>query len=113
MAINGYGRDMTFTRASLSALLLGYVATAAVAAPAVLEPSIDVAQLSEPAGRKGTRNYKADDLTATGPSSSTATKTDGLSFKDKLNQCMDTWDAGTHITKSKWREICKRQLEDQ
>jgi hypothetical protein len=25
---------------------------------------------------------------------------------------MNTWDTGTHITKSKWREICQRQLKD-
>lgn len=104
---------MTSVRASLLALLFGHVATAAVAATAVLEPTVDVAQLAEPTTRKGTRNYKAEDLTVPTSPTSTGTKTDGLSFKDKLNQCMDTWDAGTHITKSKWREICQRQLKEQ
>lgn len=103
---------MMLTRASLLALLVGHVATAAVAAPAVLEQTVDVAQLTEPSGRKGTRNYKADDLAAPALPPSATTKTEGLSVKDKLDQCMETWDAGTHITKSKWREICRRQLND-
>jgi hypothetical protein len=27
-----------------------------------------------------------------------------------MKSCIDTWDKGTHITKSRWREICQRTL---
>jgi hypothetical protein len=27
-----------------------------------------------------------------------------------MKSCMDTWDKGTHITKTRWREICQRTL---
>ena len=29
-----------------------------------------------------------------------------------LKDCMDTWDAKTHITKPRWREICSRTLTE-
>ena len=29
-----------------------------------------------------------------------------------LKDCMDTWDAKTHITKQRWREICSRTLTE-
>jgi hypothetical protein len=67
----------------------------------------DASTLVEPAQRKGTRNYRADGTTAT----DTTTTTTAASRDEKLSQCMDTWDKGTHITKSKWREICLRQLD--
>jgi hypothetical protein len=69
-------------------------------------------QIAEAAARKGTRSYRSDDAATAAPSAGTATKDDGPSNADKLTQCMDTWDAGTHITKSKWREICQRQLNE-
>lgn len=67
----------------------------------------DASTLVEPAQRKGTRNYRSDGTTAT----DTTTTTTAASRSEKLSQCMDTWDKGTHITKSKWREICLRQLD--
>jgi hypothetical protein len=67
----------------------------------------EASTLVEPAQRKGTRNYRADGTTAT----DTTTTTTAASRDEKLSQCMDTWDKGTHITKSKWREICLRQLD--
>ncbi|CAN1722997.1 exported protein of unknown function [Hyphomicrobium sp. 1Nfss2.1] len=63
--------------------------------------------LTDPGSRKGTRNYKAG-AEAVIPE----TESKGLSNKEKIAQCMDTWDTGTHITKSKWREICQRQLNE-
>jgi hypothetical protein len=69
----------------------------------------DASTLVEPAQRKGTRNYRADGTTA--PDTTTTTTTSAASRNEKLSQCMDTWDKGTHITKSKWREICLRQLD--
>lgn len=85
---------------------------ASFAAPVVAEATIDQAQLAEPAARKGTRNYRSGENEAPAPSATTTMKNDGLTDKDKLAQCMETWDTGTHITKSKWREICIRQLND-
>lgn len=85
---------------------------ASLAAPVVAEAIVDPAQLSEPAARKGTRIYRPGEDAAV-PTDATTARSDSLSVKDKLSQCMDTWDKGTHITKSKWREICQRQLSDQ
>jgi hypothetical protein len=38
-----------------------------------------------------------------------------LSFTEEFNRemkkCMDTWDAGTHMTRSQWRRVCHRNLE--
>jgi hypothetical protein len=89
------------------------IGAAAIAAPGVAEATVDVTQLTEPAARKGTRNYRDGEITAPAPADTTTTKNDGVSIDDKLTQCMETWDTGTHITKAKWREICKRQLNDQ
>lgn len=99
----------TMLLALLCTLPLG---AASFAAPVIAEATVDSAQLAEPAARKGTRNYRAgEDEAATAPSTTTM-KNDGQSEKEKLTQCMETWDTGTHITKSKWREICIRQLND-
>lgn len=101
---------MTVLRMALLALIA--TPLAASAAPVVVaDITVDPLQLTEPAARKGTRAYRPGDSTALG--TTTPTKNDGLSDADKLAQCMETWDTGTHITKSKWREICKRQLNDQ
>lgn len=32
--------------------------------------------------------------------------------KLEMKRCMDAWDAGTSMTKTKWREICKRTLDE-
>ena len=64
------------------------------------------------AGRKGTRNYRLD-------ASTTPQKTEGLldaaisAPTSTLEACMETWDRDTHITKNRWREICKRQIKEQ
>ena len=60
--------------------------------------------------RKGTRNYPDDGEALTVP---TTTPTgDAAADHDALKECMDIWDAATHITKSKWREICARQIKE-
>lgn len=59
--------------------------------------------------RKGTRNYRPDGSAAAITETPAAAST--VSRDEKLQQCMDTWDKGTHITKPKWREICIRQLD--
>ncbi len=88
------------------ALLAAPLGGSAFAAPLVADGP-DASTLVEPAQRKGTRNYRSDGTTAT----DTTTTTTAASRSEKLSQCMDTWDKGTHITKSKWREICLRQLD--
>ena len=67
----------------------------------------DASPLVEPAQRKGTRNYRPDGAATETPATADAT----VSRDEKLQQCMDTWDKGTHITKPHWREICVRQLD--
>ena len=32
--------------------------------------------------------------------------------KEKIDQCMASWDTKTHITKSSWREICEREIKN-
>jgi hypothetical protein len=88
------------------ALLAAPLGGSAFAAPLGADGP-DASTLVEPAQRKGTRNYRSDGTTAT----DTTTTTTAASRSEKLSQCMDTWDKGTHITKSKWREICLRQLD--
>jgi hypothetical protein len=69
----------------------------------------DANPLVEQAQRKGTRNYRPDGSDPAAADAGTQAST--VSKNEKLDQCMDTWDKGTHITKSKWREICLRQLD--
>jgi hypothetical protein len=71
--------------------------------------SQDANTLVEQVQRKGTRNYRPDGAEAAGTDAGSPTTT--ISRDEKLTQCMATWDEGTHITKSKWREICLRQLD--
>jgi hypothetical protein len=62
------------------------------------------------AARKGTRNYAPDATPVqqdAGPAGAGAP-----SDAKALADCVAIWDAGTHITKSKWREICQRQLKE-
>lgn len=102
---------MTHMRTGLLALFAVLAATAATAAPAVPEATVEPLQTVEPAARKGTRSYRDGEATPTVPAATTPAARGDFSEAEKLAQCMDTWDKGTHITKSKWRDICKRQLD--
>jgi hypothetical protein len=67
--------------------------------------------------RKGTRLYAPDQSVdystlVEGQEKAAATATNDAKPQDKLNQCMASWDTGTHITKANWRKICERQLAD-
>jgi hypothetical protein len=62
------------------------------------------------AARKGTRNYMPD--AAELPLATEPAKPDEVSEAKALEDCVAIWDAGTHITKSKWREICQRQIKE-
>jgi hypothetical protein len=100
---------MSFARSLLVVLCAAQAGGTALAAY-VLPPRSDVAPVVEPVARKGTRAYKPDGAAPALPAD--AAQTNSPSGDDALAQCIATWDAGTHISPSKWREICKRQLKD-
>jgi hypothetical protein len=102
---------MSFTRSVTFVILCAaQVGQGSLAAPYVAAAPPDASPLIEPVARKGTRAYTAGDTTATPPVQ--APLTSPSTKDDALAQCISTWDAGTHITKSKWREICVRQLKE-
>ena len=66
-------------------------------------------------GRKGTRLYRPDDtedFDALVETQNKATAEHQPTGEERLDQCMASWDAQTHITKSGWRLICQRQIKD-
>jgi hypothetical protein len=111
-----------FSRTMSTLLFVGSVAATlpAVAVPAPhREAAASAVRSGMPAlhlvARKGTRNYRPDDAGAPGSSSATTTpppsdKPEAAADTRTLEGCMATWDAGTHITKSRWREICQRNI---
>ncbi len=100
---------MAPTRAFLLAFLcMAQAGHAALAGPLPPAPP-GASPVIEVQARKGTRLYTPDGAVPTAPDTSQEQTQDSDAA---LEQCMNTWDAGTHITKSKWREICKRQLND-
>jgi hypothetical protein len=91
-------------------LAQGAAAGASLALPGS-EPTAAAGSLVLPvAARKGTRNYAPDAAPVVqdaGPAGA-----DAASDAKALADCIAIWDAGTHITRSKWREICQRQLKE-
>ncbi len=87
---------------------MAQIGNAALAAPLVFD-QWDRSAIVEPVQRKGTRSYRPEGTT---PAEAAATAQEAVSRAEKITQCMDTWDAGTHITKGKWREICERQINE-
>lgn len=59
--------------------------------------------------RKGTRNYMPD---SPPPADASSDGNDAERQAKALADCIAIWDEKTHITKSKWREICHRQLKE-
>jgi hypothetical protein len=102
-------RSLTFV-----VLCVAQVGHAALAGSPIAEAPPGATPLVESAARKGTRAYRpGDDAAAAVPAlPALPPQTKAPAGSDALDQCMGTWDAGTHITKSKWREICIRQLKD-
>jgi hypothetical protein len=101
---------MSFARSLLVVLCAAQAGDAAFAATFFAPLRSDVAPVVEPVARKGTRAYKADEAAPAVPADATQAKSPR--DDEALAQCIATWDAGTHISPSKWREICKRQLKD-
>jgi hypothetical protein len=100
-----HSRSLTFVL-----LVAAQIGQAALAAPFVAPIPPDASPLIEPVARKGTRAYTAGDEAATLPAVPSIASPS--SNDEALDQCLSTWDAGTHISKSKWREICVRQLKE-
>ena len=75
------------------------------------------------AGRKGTRNYVSEDAeTSDGAEISDDAEISavvikenpakpGETAKERLDQCLASWDKGTHITQNSWHQICERQIK--
>ena len=105
-----YLRGMSFARSLLVVLCAAQAGDTALAAYVIPPPRSDVAPVVEPVARKGTRAYRPDGATPAVPADTA--QPNSPSGDDALAQCIATWDAGTHISPSKWREICKRQLND-
>jgi len=80
----------------------------APAAAAPLPGKVVAKPLVKRVARKGTRNYVPGDDVLTVPSIDAT----GDAGRDSLENCMATWDAATHISQSKWREICERQIRE-
>jgi hypothetical protein len=99
---------MLLTRSlALMVLCTAQIGHAAFAATFISETPSDASQILEPVARKGTRAYAPD-----GAAMAAGTQPQTSSTNDALEQCMATWDAGTHITKSNWKTICIRQLKE-
>jgi hypothetical protein len=71
-------------------------------------PAVSVSPAIPPAApiRKGTRTAKLP--TSGNPADLTATPME--SPQETLADCMSYWDPGTHMSKTEWRETCKRTL---
>jgi hypothetical protein len=71
------------------------------------EPGAAAGFLLAQLARKGTRNYIPDTY-----SERALEDPSPVSEAKALEDCMATWDEGTHISKSSWREICHRQIKE-
>lgn len=88
----------------------GTIAIAPAAAAPLPDKSI-AKPIVRRVARRGTRNYVPGDAEAlTVPS--TDPGGDAADNRDRLEECMATWDVATHISQSKWREICERQIRE-
>jgi hypothetical protein len=66
-------------------------------------------------GRKGTRLYRPDDsegYDSLPEAEEKATATREPTTEERMDQCMASWDAEAHSTKSGWRLICQRQIKE-
>jgi hypothetical protein len=79
------------------------------ALPGSEPPAASKLALVQLVARKGTRIYDAATET---PHDTTSDQADQATEAQALADCIAIWDEGTHITKSKWGEICQRQLKE-
>lgn len=97
-------------------LLLAVSLSFALAGPSLAAVAVAIKGAKLPvelAARKGTRIYTPGEADTTPPADSTGTsaKTSDAD-PNSLEGCMAIWDKGTHITRSKWSEICRRQIKE-
>jgi len=62
-------------------------------------------------GRKGTRLYRPDPDEAAAAAKWETAHSDQTANK-KLDDCLASWDAKTHLAKSNWRQICEREIKN-
>jgi hypothetical protein len=46
------------------------------------------------------------------PRPKSATSNDGARLAAMYSQCMQDWDAGTHLTKQDWERTCRRLMQE-
>jgi hypothetical protein len=95
------------------AVLFSALALAALAGPSLALTLSKPGAIAQPtllhiAARKGTRNYVPGTATALPAAEPSKPEADAKALTD----CIAIWDKGTHISKSKWKAICKRQLKE-
>ncbi|HUJ38751.1 MAG TPA: hypothetical protein VLW88_13875 [Hyphomicrobium sp.] len=90
--------------ASAPALAVHVPATRSTIAGTAPSPAVMVA------GRKGTRNYAPDDAGSAAAASESSSQEQDTE-KARLDQCLASWDKGTHISQSSWRQICVREIK--
>jgi hypothetical protein len=93
----------------------GLVVGAPHSASALTAPSFGDSVTSAKPGwtlvaRKGTRNYESDDTALQSPDA--ASQADDAAPAGRFKECIDMWDAGTHMSAEQWRDTCKRLLHD-
>jgi hypothetical protein len=49
---------------------------------------------------------------STATNSTEAVVSGGMTKQQRLKDCLDTWDKGTHMTKKEWRRTCERTVRD-
>ena len=78
-----------------------------------------IAKLGSPVvmvtGRKGTRNNEPDDIGAAtlAQHDASLSAVTPEARQQKLEECIESWDGKTYITKDDWRKICVRELDDE
>jgi len=80
-------------------------------------PLMTVSASAETAGKATASPPQSTAAPATKtPTKAASPKSKELSYTEELKlemkRCMDAWDAGTSMTKKKWREICQRTLNE-
>ncbi len=94
----------------LAAFALLATPTISLAAPSFSTTPQTPSSLVPVEGRKGTRNYVPDE--ASDVTGETAVQKPPM-HEDRIEQCMESWDSRTHITKAHWKAICERQLSEE
>jgi hypothetical protein len=88
-----------------------FLATGCRPAPAWLDETVLAAPkhlIVSVEGRKGTRLYRPDDDAVPMTEENEATEE---TPKQRIEACVASWDAQTHIPKTDWRKICEREIK--